>query len=1095
MHVFPKNAGIRAKLVTIFILIKVLPLIVLAWLVWQGIQQLESTLSGNISKMAAEMRATVSNVGKHALDKSVLALDKQAQESIERQTIATASAVADFLHSIDRDISFVASIEPNGAAYRDFVNRRRRDVPVHRPWQISADGSAWEPSSESMRVSHEVKARVADNAKEFHYRPPDAAFRSESRPLYLEASFVNLDGIEQIRVTTSDLMPSDLRDVADRTNTWLMAESYFTELQSLRDDEIYVSDVIGAYVKSPIIGPFTPKRAKEGNIRFTPKLAAYAGKENPVGRRFQGLVRWVKPVIKDGARIGYATIALDHTHLMTFTDHFLPTTERFSEISDPGSGNYAFMWDHKGRNISHARDYFIVGYDPKTGKPVPPWLDKETHQRWTGSGLPFDEFIEFEPTFKEQSLKRKPAIRQIADGQVALDCRYLNFAPQCAGWWNLTQYGGSGSFVIFWSGLWKLTTAAVIPYFTGQYGNTPRGFGFVTIGANVHEFHLPATEAKKQIDEVVLMEDQRLSEKQKAIDSFIQSSRERLTYELSTSTLVMILFVVIIGIWMASYLTRRILHLTEGLTLFRAGNLKYRFEIGSEDEMGKLARSFNAMANTIDDAVINLRQQISKRETVERELAESNRNLESIVESRTLELKESNRKLTLENEERKRAEACMTLMAQHDDLTGLANRALFRDHLNVALAQAGRSSEQVALFFIDLDKFKEVNDRLGHDVGDKLLIDVAKLIDDSVREGDTAARLGGDEFAMVLAHVSDSGDLADVAQRLIDRLTGRFNIGNHTVQIGCSIGIALYPDDANDFDDLVKHADVAMYQAKERGGGNYQFFIAEMQKAVESYKNATKDLRNAIDGGELLLHYQPKIDIGSGRLVGAEALVRWNDPRRGMVFPSEFIPIAEKGGLIDQLGECVLREACRQSKIWQESGYRPFRIAVNASTIQLHHPEMVDHLSRALRDFELAPRWLEVELTESTLMLDQDKTADTIRKLQALEVCVSIDDFGTGYSSFGRLKQLSFDAIKIDRSFIHGIGNENDEAIVKAIIAMGHTLNTKLIAEGVEAVDQLEFLRREGCDQAQGYYFSRPIPADEFVYLLSMQSSALEIAG
>ncbi len=1076
-------------MVTIFIVIKVLPLVALAWLAWQGIQHLGGELQGQLEKMSGEMRTITGNVGKLAIDESVTALDRQAQESIERQTTVTAAAVADFLHSIDRDISYVASFDPGEEIYRRFLSSRKRDLPVHGPWKINEQEDAWVPDEEVAEDVTPVEAILKDNQREFHYRPPQGRLHLESRPLYLELTFVDLSGQERIKITTSDLLAKTLNDVSDRHNTWLKAEDYFSKLSALADDEIYVSDVKGAYVSTPLIGAFTPYHAAKRGVAYQPEAAAYAGKENPLGKRFQGLVRWAKPVIRDGQRIGYVTLALDHSHLMAFTDHLVPTAERFSEISDASSGNYAFMWDYKGRNISHPRDYFIVGYDPEAGHPVAPWLDKQTFDRWRASKLPIETFLEGEPAFADQSLEIKPALEQIARGEVALDCRYLKFAPQCAGWWNLTRNGGSGSFVIFWSGIWKLTTAAAIPYFTGQYAQSPRGFGFVTIGANVHEFHLPATEAQKQIDQVILKEKERMDAEQAGMQAFIGSSLQQLTYKLSFSTLLMVVIVVIVGIWMASYITRRILYLIGGLRRFQEGDLQYRFKVETEDEMGRLAHSFNAVALTIENAVNKLQQQVTRRREAEKGLEQVKRDLEKTVAQRTRELKMINLMLSKENQERKKAEDQMKIMAQYDDLTGLANRTLFKDHLNMALARAHRNDEQLGLLFIDLDKFKEVNDSLGHDIGDALLIEVADIFNSSIREGDTAARLGGDEFALIVTGILDTDHLADLAQRLLEALSGDFEIRGHHVETGCSIGIALFPDDADQPDQLLKHADTAMYQAKEQGGCGFQFFIPEMQETAEQHKKLRRELRDAIAHGELLLHYQPKLEIASGAIIGAEALVRWNHPERGLVGPNEFIPIAEKSGLINALGEFVLDEACRQNQAWQKRGFQPIRIAVNFSPVQLRSADIVEVVERTLATYELAPEWLEVELTETTVMYEQDDNLSTISRLQALGISVSIDDFGIGYSSFDRLKRLSFDVIKIDRSFINGIGNANDDAVVRAMIGMSHTLNVKLLGEGVETPEQLEFLRREGCDQYQGFLFSKPLPADAFSSLLQQQTS------
>lgn len=416
-------------------------------------------------------------------------------------------------------------------------------------------------------------------------------------------TFVGLDGKEKIKVGTSDIMKRDLANVSDHQQTWLGAEHYYEKLEALNDGEIWVSNVIGAYQASKIIGPYTPKAADKKGIPFDPEGAGYAGKENPVGKRFQGIVRWVTPVFNDGQKIGYVTLALDHTHIMDFTDHLVPTEERYSDISDAASGNYAFMWDSQGRNISHARDYFIVGYDPKTGEPEVPWLSKSIYDMWIKSKKSWGEFVQSAPQYLNPGSGSKASMELLKKGRVALDCRFLNFAPQCAGWMNLTQHGGSGSFVIFWSGLWKLTTAATIPYFTGQYGTNPRGFGFVTIGANVDEFHRAANESGRRLNHLIQKQEAKVDQQQAAMKFSLEENLKATTRDLSIYTILMIVIVIVIAIWIASFLTKRVTSIIKGINIFQQGDLDARLTITSGDELGKLANSFNAMADDLQTII------------------------------------------------------------------------------------------------------------------------------------------------------------------------------------------------------------------------------------------------------------------------------------------------------------------------------------------------------------------------------------------------------------------------------------------------------------------------------------------------------------
>lgn len=602
--------GIRAKLIIIFVLIKVLPLVALAWFSYAQIQELGSSVETRAEKMVADTRDVVAEVGKLSSENSIKALDVKSREAIERLTTDTARAVAAFLEDRDKDIRLASLIEPSAAAYREFLETRTGDVILHQPWVLSEDGAAWEPS-EAVPGGPTVRSTNRDNDKDFHSRPPDNFWRVEERPLYLEMTFVGPDGRELVKVTTSDMLRPELQDVSKSENTFCKAETYFQEIQNLPGDDIYVSKVIGPYVGSNIIGPYTKARAEKQDIPFTPEEEAYAGKENPVGKRFRGLIRWAAPVVRDGEFAGWVTLALDHTHVMEFTDHILPTEERYTDISDAATGNYAFMWDDKGRCISHPRDYFIVGYDPETGEPALPWLDAPSFTAYEKSGMTVSTFLDSVPHFQDQSLERKPALEMISLRKLGLDCRVLNFAPQCTGWHNITQFGGSGSFVILWSGLWKLTTAAAIPYHTGRYAG-PRGFGFVTIGANVHEFHRSATETSQTIDKMVSGFEENLElQKHSTLDS-ITRSLEQTAKGLTYSTMVMIALVIIIAVWMASTLTKRITSMISGIRTFQNGELSHRLDVRSHDEMGQLAAAFNEMADTLRNAVNDIKDAESK---------------------------------------------------------------------------------------------------------------------------------------------------------------------------------------------------------------------------------------------------------------------------------------------------------------------------------------------------------------------------------------------------------------------------------------------------------------------------------------------------
>ena len=439
--------------------------------------------------------------------------------------------------------------------------------------------------------------------------------------------------------------------------------------------------------------------------------------------------------------------------------------------------------------------------------------------------------------------------------------------------------------------------------------------------------------------------------------------------------------------------------------------------------------------------------------------------------------------------ERKRAEYRISYMAHHDALTGLPNRVLLQDRLMQAVAQAQRIGKMVAVMFIDLDYFKHINDSLGHPVGDRLLQAVAARLAVCLRKGDTLARLGGDEFVLILPATDDDHTAAAVAQKIMEELKAAFLIDGHDLHVGGSIGISLYPDDGEDADALMRTADTAMYHAKARGRGNYQFFTQSLNAAAQHRLVIANQLRHALSRGELSLHYQPQVDMERGRIVSSEALLRWQHDERGFIPPVEFIPIAEETGLIQPIGEWVLREACAQLRKWRDAGHVDFSVAVNLSPRQLMQPGFADLVARVLDENGVPATALGIEITETILMHPTEENLAPLTQLSEMGVQLSVDDFGTGYSSLSYLKRFPIHALKIDKSFIHGIGQaQDDTAITTAIIAMANSLNLKVIAEGVETAEQAAFLRAHQCVYAQGYFYSRPVPAEAFGELLQKQA-------
>ena len=446
--------------------------------------------------------------------------------------------------------------------------------------------------------------------------------------------------------------------------------------------------------------------------------------------------------------------------------------------------------------------------------------------------------------------------------------------------------------------------------------------------------------------------------------------------------------------------------------------------------------------------------------------------------------------------EREEARQRIVQLAYHDALTGLPNRLLLRDRFGRAQALASRMQSRVALMYLDLDRFKMINDSLGHPVGDVLLQDVVARLKTCVREADTISRQGGDEFIILLGDVRDGDAVSRVADKIHQRMAEPFEVKGHLLSTSFSIGVALYPDDGDDFDLLLQKADTAMYHAKESGRNAHRFFTELMnEKAVERLLLESR-LRQALEKQEFVLYYQPQLDLRSGAIVGVEALIRWLCPEGELISPGRFIPAAEDSGLIVPIGNWVLGEACRQAREWQREGLAPFVIAVNLSAAQFRRHDLINNVINALVLSDLDSQWLELELTESIMIRDADATLDTVRRLKALGVKLSVDDFGTGYSSLAYLKRFSVDKLKVDQSFVRDLATDpEDAAIVRAIIQMAHSLKLKTIAEGVENEEQGKLLRDYQCDEVQGYWLARPMPPDELAaYIRNHQRDSLHTA-
>ena len=592
--------GIKAKLIILFVVIKVIPLILLTIIAIRQFYHLGSQLRMNIGDVETEVNKALVKMGDVAIEDSVETLNNSAISQLERTSTDLANRIAEFLYQRDSDIRYAADIEPTESAYRLFVQRRTSRLIKKREWMLRQDGKAWVPK-EPLPVSLYSHSTNSENDTYYHNRPVEI-WEKETRPLFLEMTYIDTAGNEIVKVTTSDIMDPRRKNVSNRLNTFVKAETYFNELKNLKPGDIYVSDVIGEYVGSRLIGMYTPDNASERGLDFSPGEEAYAGRENPNGKRFKGLIRWATPVVRRGRITGYVTLALDHDHIMEFVDHITPMEERYVEMPSAFEGNYAFIWDYQCRSIAHPRHHSIVGFNGETGEPQIPWLEESIYNEWKASGQSYADFIKGVPVFHEQSRDKRPAPELTAAGLVGLDGRYLNNAPQCTGWFDLTKEGGSGSFLILWSGIWKPNTAAAIPYYTGNYGNTKRGFGFVSIGAGLEDFQRPVQQTEEALQEIIIEANSLIYSAMVETDMIISSNLVNTTLTMGLVAAALTILVVLVAIWIASSFSSSITKLNTGITRFRSGERHFRFNEPIQDEIGVLAHSIDEMADNLAEA-------------------------------------------------------------------------------------------------------------------------------------------------------------------------------------------------------------------------------------------------------------------------------------------------------------------------------------------------------------------------------------------------------------------------------------------------------------------------------------------------------------
>jgi len=563
--------------------------------------------------------------------------------------------------------------------------------------------------------------------------------------------------------------------------------------------------------------------------------------------------------------------------------------------------------------------------------------------------------------------------------------------------------------------------------------------------------------------------------------SVYKTGVEAVRYYLTSFAILAVAFSLLM-IWLLRQLVvRRLEKLNRDVSeISETNSLSRRVDTSGNDELSTVSAEINHMLSLIEA---------------------SQEKLEQRVEQRTEELKTTNVKLEQEITERKSVEKELIIhkehlahLAHYDSLTSLPNRVLFNGSLNKAIEHANRHNKKLAILFIDLDRFKNVNDAFGHPTGDRLLKEIAQRFTAALRTGDILSRFGGDEFIILLPNIQNQDQINPVAEKLIETCANPVWIDNRDFFITASIGICIYPDDGTSLEELQKNADMAMYRAKRSGGGVLQYFTSEMNTEAHEHAQLETALRKAIQkGDEFVLHYQPKLDVKQGTITGAEALIRWESPELGFISPAKFIPLAEESGLIMAIGEWTLREACRASHAWQKAGYPPIKVAVNLSPKQFRHQDVPKLVKGILAETGLDAKWLELEITETAVMDNVDTGINTMLEICNMGVSIAMDDFGTGYTSISYLKRFPVSVLKVDQSFIKELPqNRDDMAIVTGIIALAHSLSMKVVAEGVETAEQMQFLADNECDIVQGYYLSRPLPEGKFLMQLTSDETTVE---
>jgi len=836
------NYSIKTKLLFVFIVFKVLPLILLSSIVFFSFLEIRGLLKESSTSIIKESRNAIVKTTNLTILDSITALDKKSQEMIEHKTHEIANKVAEFLKQRDEDILFLSEQTITKELLQKFYNRKNREVYIATEYYFNKKQDKWIPKKTHDNIQNNEVALLKDNEREFH-KIESVQVNKKAIPLYKEITYYDINGKEIYKVSSID---KTLKDISIKQNTYCKAEKYYKESLSLKKGEIYVSKVIGEYVSSPIIGSFTQEKVKKANIKFEPEKYGYAGIENPVGKKFDGIIRFVTPVYKGKKLNGYISFALDHHHIMDFTDFVNPLSTAHLNIPDASKGNYAFMWSSDFKAISHPRDYFIVGYDASTGKIVPGWIDSSLAKKFKQSTKKdLNSFLKEQPIFFNQSLNKKPNIYQIKKGQISLDCRYLNFAPQCQGWKQLTDDGGYGSFIIFWSNVWKLTTAATIPYYTGQYKNSKRGFGFVTIGANIKEFHKAASQTKKNVAKILSKEEQHVENSIIKITENIFKSIKNQIDKIIIITIILIILIIYVAIYISNNISNRIKQIIIGTEKIKDKNFDYQLTIKEKDEIGKLKSSFNDMAKSIKTLTTDLEEKLYV-----------------------------------------------------DDLTKLKNRRAFWSDI--------KKYKNPVLFLLDIDLFKNINDYYGAEAGNFILIEFGNILKEFSKKNNAEIyRMGSDEYLLLKDKSSFTKPEVNLIKEFV-KIIEKEHFINKELHIDTTISFTCGISEGEG--NLLEKADLALNEAtrKKVSYMKYSYTNPYMNRHKENVLWKEKIIF-AIENDNIVPFFQEIINNKNSKHKKYEALIRLIDNDK-VISPYFFLNVAKETKLYPELTQIMIEK-------------------------------------------------------------------------------------------------------------------------------------------------------------------------------------------